>query len=409
MNNPLKTFCNYLIYIGLLFVLGCNSPKDCSYQIPVDLGDGLVVSSLEESKLDEHAFARINHDICEGTYGNIHSLLIIQDGKLVVEQYYHDWDGERLHFLASTTKSFNAIFIGMAIEQGKIKGVDQKMLDFFPEYASLKSDSLKNLITIKDLLTNTSGFLWDEQSLPPDDPENMGKKIDLTDDWFQASLTLEMDTTPGTKYVYSGPNNIILGEIIKRATGSNVADFANEHLFKSLEINDYQWDEKNGIVDMGGGLWLRSRDIAKYALLHANRGIWNSDTVVSEQWIDEVFTPFMEINHPFYSCYQWRLIETKFGIESLFISGNGGQIISIIPSLDMVVVINADNRQVSKKKRKPLSVLMDEILLLHPQLNKTTTATTSTTNTTINTSTTSTTITTSTTSTTITTSLQKVS
>ena len=356
-----------LIIVTISFI-GCNTKNDCSYQKPVDLNDGLQVSTIEEQNLDANSFLKVNKDICQGNYGNIHNLLVIVNNKLVIEQYYNGWDEDRLHFLASTTKSFNAFLIGVAIEQGNIRNVNQKMLDFFPEYENLKKDTLKNKIAIKDLLTMTSGFKWDEHALPVDDPNNMGKQIDLTDDWLKASIELPMNTLPGTKYVYSGPNNIILSEIIKKATGKNIAEFANEFLFQPLGIKVYDWIVKNSVYDSGGGLSLKPRDIAKYGLLHLNKGKWNEKEIVSEKWIEEIFSPYIEIQSPVYGCYQWRMVKTEYGFNSWFIPGNGGQIINIIPELDMVIVINADNRRVDKKRIEPLEYLIKDIIQIHSKL-----------------------------------------
>ncbi len=166
-----KIICVFII-LGLI---GCNIKNDCSYQKPIDINDGLNISTLEEHKLNTAIFNKLNQDICNGKYGNIHSILVIENSDLVIEQYYNKWEKDRLHILASNTKSFNSLLIGVAIEQVYIKNVDQRMLDFFPEYENLKKDTLKNKITIKDLLTMTSGFQWDEQSLPLTDPNNMGK------------------------------------------------------------------------------------------------------------------------------------------------------------------------------------------------------------------------------------------
>ena len=359
-----------IVFIVVFNLIGCNSKNDCSYQKPIDINDGLSVSTLEEQGLDTNAFIKVNKDICSGKYGNIHSLLVIVDNKLVVEQYYNGWKKDRLHILASNTKSFNSFLIGVAIEQGSIINVDQRMLDFFPEYEYLEKDTLKNKITIKDLLTMTSGFQWDEQSLPLTDPNNMGRQMDLTDDWLKSALRLPMDTIPGTKYVYSGPNNIILSEIIKRTTGQNIAEFAEKYLFEPISIKEYSWGAKNGIYDGGGGLKLKSRDITKYGLLHLNKGKWNDKEIVSEKWIEEIFTPYIEIKHPLYSCYQWQMAETEFDFNAWFIPGNGGQIINIIPELDNVIVINADNRKISKEKREPLEYLIKDIIMIHPKLKK---------------------------------------
>lgn len=357
--------------IGVLIIfsfISCKQQPECSYKIPVDKNDGLKVSILEEHNLDRNTFEKVNKDICNGVYGNLHSVLVIHENELVVEQYYNGWDENQIHFLASTTKSFSAIMIGIAIEQGKIKDKNEKMLDFFPDYLSQSNDTLKEKITIKHLLTNTSGFEWDEVSLPVDDPNNMGYKMDKVDNLFKASIDLPMETLPGTKYVYSGPNNLIIGEIIKASTGQNVAEFTGANLFKPLGIIDYQWFSKNEIYDVGGGLKLKSRDIAKYGLLHLNKGKWNDKQIVSSEWMDEIFEPYIEINHPLYSCYQWQMLKTEYGFNSWFIPGNGGQIINVVPDLDLVIVINADNRKIPKEKRKPLEFLIKDLTKIHPKL-----------------------------------------
>lgn len=356
----------------LLIISGLISCKqtECTYQVPVDKNDGLNVSTLEKHNLNIDAFHKVNNDICSGKYGNLHAVLVIHKNELVVEQYYNGWDENQIHFLASTTKSFSAIITGIAIEQGKIKDENEKMLDFFPDYLTQFNDTLKDKITIKHLLTNTSGFEWDEVSLPVDDPNNMGYKMDQEDNLFKASIELPMATIPGTKYAYSGPNNIIIGEIIKASTGQNIAGFTEQNLFKPLGINDYYWFSKNGIYDVGGGLKLKPRDIAKYGMLHLNKGEWNGKQIVWSEWIDKIFEPYIEISHPLYSCFQWQMVKTEYGFNSWFIPGNGGQIINVVPDLDLVIVINADNRTISKKKRKPLEFLIKDLTAIHPQLSK---------------------------------------
>ena len=324
--------------IGVLIIfsfISCKQQTDCSYRIPIDKNDGLKVSTLEEHNMDRNIFEKVSKDICSGIYGNLHSVLVIHKNELVVEQYYNGWDENQMHFLASTTKSFSAIMTGIAIEQGKIKDENEKMLDFFPEYLSQSNDTLKEKITIKHL---------------------------------KASIELPMETMPGTKYVYSGPNNIIVGEIIKASTGQNIAEFTEANLFKPLGIIDYHWFSKNGIYDVGGGLKLKSRDIAKYGLLHLNKGKWNDKQIVSSEWMGEIFEPYIEIKHPLYSCCQWQMVKTEYGFNSWFIPGNGGQIINVVPDLDLVIVINADNRKVSKEKRSPLEFLIQDLTKIHPKL-----------------------------------------
>ncbi|MDD4604113.1 MAG: serine hydrolase [Bacteroidales bacterium] len=274
-----------LMIFLLIHIIGCKTNNDCSYQKPIDLNDGLLVSTLEKHNLDKSVFDKINQDIYDGKYGNIHSLLVIENNDLVIEQ-----------------------------------------------------------------------------SLSPDDPNNMGNKVEQTDDWLKSSLLLPMDAVPGTKYVYCGPNDIILSEIIKKSTGQTIAGYAEKNLFKPLKIKEYEWFSKNGIFDSGGGLKLKSRDIAKYGLLHLNKGKWGNNEIVPESWIAEIFSPYIEIKPSLYSCYQWQMVKTNLGFNVWFIPGNGGQIINIIPALNMVVVINSDNREIPKEKRIPLEHLLQNII-----------------------------------------------
>lgn len=355
--------------LALINFIGCIPKSECLYQKPVDINDGINVSTLDEHSLSIKAFDKANTDICNGVYGNIHSVLMIHKNDLVIEQYYNQWNQNELHFLASTTKSFSAIMTGIAIEKGAIKDVNQKLQEFFPHYISWSKDSLKGQMTIKHLLTNTSGFDWDEVSLPVTDPNNMGYKMDQLDNWFDASINLPMATIPGTKYEYSGPNNIIVGELIKISTGQDIAKFTDENLFKPLGINEYKWFSKNNIYDSAGGLKLKSRDIAKYALLHLNKGKWNDNQIVPAEWMKEIFEPYIEINHPLYSCCQWQMVKTEYGFNSWFVPGNGGQIINIVPELDLAIVINADNRKVPKAKRRPLEYLIKDLTKIHPEYN----------------------------------------
>ena len=87
-----------------------------------------------------------------------------------------------------------------------------------------------------------------------------------------------------------------------------------------------------------------------------------------EEWIEEIFNPYIEIKHPLYSCSQWQMVKTEYGFNSWFIPGNGGQIINVVPNLGLVIVINADNRKIPKGKRTPLEYLIKDLTKIHPNL-----------------------------------------
>jgi len=205
----------------------------------------------------------------------------------------------------------------------------------------------------------TAGLKWDD--------ETQLHILQQSNNRLDLALTQPMDTLPGTKYVYSSLNSIILSEIIKKTTGQDIANFAEKNLFEPLGIKEYEWSSRNGIYDSYGGLKLKPRDIAKFGLIHLNKGKWKDKTIISQKWIKETFSPYREIKHPFYSCYQWQMTKTDLGFDVWFIPGNGGQIINIIPALYMVIIVNADNRGRSLENRTPLIQLLQNIIKIHPK------------------------------------------
>ncbi len=347
-----------LIIISCLFTItSCHNNKGNTLLTPVDINDGITVSTIKKHEINEEILNEINADIYNGMYGNIHSLLIMKDDELIVEQYYNEGERDEIHFLASVTKGFVAILVGIAMDQGYIDSLNQPMLNYFPDYKETEKDKRKHKVTIEHLLTMTSGFEWDELTLPFTDPNNDGVRMDGADDLLDASLRLDMDTLPGTKYVYCGPNDIILGEIIKVATKQNIEEFAVKNLFEPLQINKYRWSSRNGVYRTGGGLWMKSRDMLKFGQLLLNDGNIGETNLISKNWIDKTFTPYIEIAKPFHMGYQWRSIISKNGIHTNFVSGNGGQLIVIFHELNMVLVVTADNRG----EKHPLGPLVERV------------------------------------------------
>lgn len=359
----MKKIFGLLILTGLI---SCQQNINCPYQIPVDQNDLLSVSTIIDHNFDSIRFNNLNQDICKGKYGNIHSLLIMNDSELIVEQYYGTGDRDELHFLASVTKGIVAILTGIAIDKGYIDSLNQPMLNYFPNYKAVETDERKYEITIEHLLTMTSGFEWDELSLPFTDPNNDGAKMDHSENLIDECLNLEMDTIPGTKYVYCGPNDIILGEIIKISSGKNIAEFAEKNLFKPLQIDEYRWSSTNDIFHAGGGLWMSSRSMLKIGQLLLNEGKIGATPVISKNWIDKMFTPYIEVKKPFYMGYQWRIANSEEGILIYHIPGNGGQLINIVPDLNLVFIITADNRG----QKYPLGELIESVLRIHPEYKK---------------------------------------
>ncbi|MFL7891706.1 MAG: serine hydrolase domain-containing protein, partial [Anaerolineales bacterium] len=235
----MKTLTKVQIYAILLFsailiiLTGCGSEPlhTYSYRQPEQLNDDFKVGSLPRANMDVNLLESAVDDIQGGIYGEIHSLLIYKDGKLVFEEYFpgHDyqwddpnfhgnwvtWNVDRRHNIHSAGKSITSACIGIAIDQGFIESVDQSIFDYLPEHQHLNTSG-KDQITIEHLLTMTSGLEWDEWGTSYSDENNDVIALWLDcEDPIACILEKPLVSEPGTKFNYSGGNMIILGEIIK--------------------------------------------------------------------------------------------------------------------------------------------------------------------------------------------------
>jgi len=187
--------------------------------------DNLPGRNYQPSELDMGKLNILVEDIREGDYEKIHSLIIVHYDSLVLEEYFMGWTRPMLHPCFSVTKSFSSSLIGIAIEQGYISGVDEKLLSFFPEYGDIANlDERKESITLENVLTMTAGFIWDELSTPYVDecgketPENDAIKMGQSSDWIKYVLDLQIIDDPGTKYVYNSGGSHLLSGIIANKT-----------------------------------------------------------------------------------------------------------------------------------------------------------------------------------------------
>ena len=348
--------CHLATLLVALAIAGCaarhgpaNHPQQ--NERPAGSADEWESGSPAAENLDPELIAAMLTRVRDGSYKNIHGILLVRNGTLVVEEYFpgHDsqgnpraFDRDTLHETHSATKSVNALLIGIAIDQGLIRGVDQAIASFFPEYADVfAADKGKAAISLKDCLSMTAGLSWDE-SLPYTDPRNDHVAMNNTRDPIRYVLERPLATKPGTRFVYSSGISIVLGEIIHKASGLRADEFAERHLFAPLGIRDYHWQRyPNQLVQTGGGLSLRPRDMAKIGSLALNGGRWRGKQVVSESWIRESIrqrAPDLPYG------YQWWLLgDSPQPAAAYGALGRGGQLIIVIPELETVAVFTGWN------------------------------------------------------------------
>lgn len=338
--------------------------------IPEKTGDGWETGSLSSENVDARAVQNFFGQLEIRNYTNIHSLLLVRSNRLVLEKYFAgtDWEGRHQdfnrdtpHTVQSVTKGVNALLIGIAIDRHLIHDVDERISTFFPQYAALFSDTRKKNIRVRQLLSMTAGLAWEEHTISYTDPRNDNSRMNHSGDPVQFVLERPMAAAPGTKYVYSSGNAILLGEIIRKASGLPVDEFAGSNLFKPLGMSGYAWKGPftNGVVQTGGGLLLRPRDMAKIGSLILNHGRWQGRQVVSEEWIRELTgkqAPDLMTEKGEYG-YEWRLGSTTIGkrvIPFLMSDGYAGQFILVFPSLQLVVVSTAWNTSPGRDSITPV-------------------------------------------------------
>jgi len=304
---------------------------------------------------------------------NIHSLLIVRNGRLVVEEYFDGHGADELHMLQSVSKSFTSALVGIAIDKGKIEGVGERVLNFFPDLEG-KIDNLdarKRGMTLDDLLTMRSGTDYTEGG--SDTPH--AKLNSMSRGWTEFILGRPMISKPGTKFRYDSGAVILTSAILKARYGVHADNFAKEHLFKPLGIKRYDWfANAEGHPHTGGGLDLRSRDMAKFGLLYLRGGRWEDEQVVPADWVATSLSRHVTFDREHgrsvgYGYWWWVLPPDPDGAGSQDIYGAfgfRGQYIFLVPEHDMVVVVTAGGRGYAEEKA-PQDFLYSHILpAAHP-------------------------------------------
>jgi CubicO group peptidase (beta-lactamase class C family) len=344
-----------LFLIFILFVTSCSlwSPRVnlyglpqrvYTYQQPEKIDDGWETASLKQVNISPEKIDEMMLDILGGNDKNIHSILLIKNGKLVLEEYFYGYDRERLHFLASVSKSITSILIGIAIDQKIAADVQTKAHEFFPEYAGTKWIDQKYPITLQHILTMAAGLDWEALKYSRRDPRHTTYQMYDSEDPIEFVLDRNVIAAPGEQFYYNSGLTILLGVIVKNTSGLYIDKFAGQYLFAPLGISDYHWDKfPDGNIQTDGGLHLRPRDMAKIGYMILKNGKWRDRQIVSQEWIAESTKRHIDALGIGYG-YQWWIGKTKMNnqtIEVLFASGHGGQKIFIIQQLDLVAVFTS--------------------------------------------------------------------
>jgi CubicO group peptidase (beta-lactamase class C family) len=259
---------------------------------------------------------------------------------------------ERKEMLQSATKSSTSALVGIALDQGCLSSVDQKMMEFFPEFADQVTDPRKEQITIRDMLQMRAGYPWEETN------PALWEAL-LTGDYLPLIDHLPLTSDPGAEFQYSNLTSHWLGVIVARACDTNLKSFGQEHLFSPIDAEVGEWiQDRDGYYIGMAEIHSTARDMAKFGLLYLNGGEYEGKQVVSASWVKESLQTYSEgmydnewlgedTNYlgPYFRDvgygYQWW--SAQAGDHHFdFAWGHGGQLIILLDELDMVVVVTSD-------------------------------------------------------------------
>lgn len=254
----------------------------------------------------------------------IHSVMVLRHGKVVAEMYPAPFRPEYGHQLFSCSKTFTAAAVGLAVMDNRLR-LDDRLAAFFPELLPDIVSAWLADITVRDLLTMTSGFEVDT------------KMRTFEQNWIKSYLHHPMVSEPGKRFAYDSVCTYLLSAIVQRVTGMKIMDYLKQRIFLPLGIKEAYWEESpEGINSGGWGLYLQPESLAKFGLLLLNEGNWNGMQLLPQSWVEEMTSCQVDIpNGDDYGFQMWMCDYPGASRAD----GAYGQYIIVIPDKDMVITV----------------------------------------------------------------------
>jgi len=333
----------------------------------ITLSKALPRSDPEKEKVSKDAIAAYLQAVKENEQ-DLHSLMIVRNGKVVAEEYFGEHAANKNHALYSVSKTFTSTAIGFAVQEGLLT-VNDQVIAFFPDKLPNEiSENLKKL-EIRHLLTMTVGHDVDPTRALREKRE---------EDWVEAFLAFPVDHQPGTQYVYNSLATYMLSAILHKVTGERLLDYLQPRLLRPLGIVGATWEQSPLGIDVGGwGLEVKTEDMAKLGQFYLQKGQWNGKQLLPREWIEEASAaqvPSLPAGQKKedlkieakdsdwlqgYGYQLWRSRHYSFRAD-----GANGQFILILPEKNTVIVTTANIQNMQAELNliweHLLSGLMDE-------------------------------------------------
>ena len=337
----MKNYYFFIVFIFLLFISSCE--KDATpYRLESPIWN---FSNPEEQDMNpqvlDSAFIKAKQT------GFVDGLLVIRNGHLVAEEYYNGYNEATPHNVMSVSKSFLSAIMGIALQQGFIDSLNEKMLNYFPEYIYTSMDPRKYNITIRHLLTMRMG-IRDES----DDNYGVYWEFYNSNNWIKKTIEDTLIDSPGSKMHYNTFQTHLLSAIITKATQKSTLDFAKEVLFDPMKIGIDAWEQDpQGYYFGGNSMYFTPREMAVLGFLYLNNGRINGRQLVPADWVKLTLSPSTNFTHPnewgafknYDYAYLWWLGQIE-NYDMFMGYGYGGQFVVVFPSLNLIIVSTAKNQ-----------------------------------------------------------------
>ncbi|MGQ0532997.1 MAG: serine hydrolase domain-containing protein [Caulobacteraceae bacterium] len=341
-----------------------------AYARPPETGDGWRTARASSTGIDEAALTRVIQTIAQSDPSArrpslIRSILVARRGRLVLEEYFFGYGRDSPHDTRSAGKTFASVMLGAAMRH---------RFDIAPEtraYALLAGmgpfqnpDPRKQDITLAHLMTHTSGLACDDNAENPISPgnEDLMQRQRMQPDWWKYTLDLPMAHDPGVRYAYCSANMNLMGAALTIATRTWLPEYFDRSIARPLQFGAYHWNlMPTGEGYLGGGAWLRPRDLLKVGQTYLDGGVWRGRRIVDASWVAASTAPRVHVSpettgipaDQFGDYYgeaddalAWHLTEVRAGEtvhRAYAATGNGGQVLLVIPDVDLVVVFTGGN------------------------------------------------------------------
>ncbi len=339
-----------------------------AYRPPPALDDGWATAPASQAGLDEAALAHIvQSQIDSDPAGQrpplIHSILVAHHGKLVLEEYFSGYGRDDPHDLRSAAKTFNSVMLGAAMLQDPGLGPDSRIYDLMAARGPYAHpDPRKSQITLAHLMTHSSGLACDDNDDRSPGNEDTLQNQRRQPDWAKYTLDLPMAHDPGARYAYCSANANLVAAALAARTGEWIPELFERTVARPLQFGPYFWDlTPDGAGYGGGGVRMRPRDFLKIGQTYLDGGVWHGHRIVSADWIKASTSPHIDVSPAttglspedfgnFYGLakdgYAWHLNDLRVGdrvYRDYEATGNGGQLLIVVPDADLAVVITAGN------------------------------------------------------------------